>query len=145
MPQKHTKDTLLFLFFGIQLLVFLGLSLYLWGVSAGKIPVAFCPFLHLFHLYCPGCGGSRAALALLMGNIVGSFLANPTVLFIAGALVYYEIALLRFFLGKIPAKKISLLPLYLVLGVFVLHFLLRNFLFLAFDVDYLGNLRFLRG
>ena len=45
-----------------------------------------CPFYELTHLYCPGCGGTRALFYLLHGNIVGVFRNNamfiPTLCFV---------------------------------------------------------------
>ena len=46
----------------------------------GEIPCLF----HLFTgLYCPGCGGTRAVKALLLGRPLVSFLYHPLVLFCA--------------------------------------------------------------
>lgn len=39
-----------------------------------------CPFRRLLHIYCPGCGGCRAVLALLSGDLLTAFLCYPTLL-----------------------------------------------------------------
>jgi len=54
-----------------------------------------CSFKSTFGLECFGCGTQRAFLALLKGDIVGSFLLNPGVIlllitFIAFAIVYFK-------------------------------------------------------
>jgi hypothetical protein len=36
-----------------------------------------CVFARLFHTPCPGCGSTRAVLALLSGDLHGVFLYNP--------------------------------------------------------------------
>ena len=36
-----------------------------------------CPFYELLHLYCPGCGSTRAAFYFLHGDIAGVFRSNP--------------------------------------------------------------------
>ena len=50
-----------------------------------------CPFYRLTHLYCPGCGNTRALFCLLQGDIAGVFRNNamfiPT-LFFAGFLIW---------------------------------------------------------
>lgn len=42
-----------------------------------RIPFPLCPFKLLTGLPCPGCGGIRAANALLHGNILGAIYTNP--------------------------------------------------------------------
>lgn len=42
-----------------------------------------CVFYKKYHLFCPGCGGTRAVRCLLYGNIVKSFLYHPFVLYAA--------------------------------------------------------------
>lgn len=39
-----------------------------------------CPFYELLHLYCPGCGTTRAAYSLLHGDPAGAWRCNPILL-----------------------------------------------------------------
>ena len=52
-----------------------------------------CPFHAITGLYCPGCGGTRAIMALLSGHPAVSFLYPPAVLYgaacAAGAVIYH--------------------------------------------------------
>ena len=48
----------------------------IWIIREGRIP---CLFHELTGFYCPGCGGTRAVLALLAGHPVLSFLYHPLV------------------------------------------------------------------
>jgi hypothetical protein len=41
------------------------------------IAISWCPFKNLTGMPCPFCGGTRAALALLQGNIKAAFVFNP--------------------------------------------------------------------
>jgi hypothetical protein len=36
-----------------------------------------CVFAHVFHIPCPGCGSTRAVVALLHGDLHGVFEYNP--------------------------------------------------------------------
>ena len=38
-----------------------------------------CPVYENFHIYCPGCGGTRAVSALLHGRLMEAFHLNPLV------------------------------------------------------------------
>ncbi len=62
---------------GIGLAATAGLAI---GSSAvGELPV-LCLFRRCTGGYCPGCGGSRAAVALLRGDVAGSWAHHPWVL-----------------------------------------------------------------
>ena len=45
-----------------------------------------CVFFEAFHLYCPGCGGTRALFALLRLDVLSSLKYNPVLIF--GIIVY---------------------------------------------------------
>lgn len=52
-----------------------------------------CPIHLLFHIYCPGCGMSRALIALLQGNLIQSLswhaMLIPTIA-AGGAVLYFR-------------------------------------------------------
>ncbi len=86
----------------------------------------------LFHLvtgyYCPGCGNTRSADALLHGNIPLALRNNAVLPFLVIILIILYIELILSVLGK-PRK---LLPRktwfwWLVGGVFAVYFVVRNF------------------
>ncbi len=64
-----------------------GLILFMW---AAHISVPPCVFLRLTGLYCPGCGGTRACIALLHGQLLRSVYYHPVVVY--GAAVYLAYA-----------------------------------------------------
>lgn len=53
------------------------------GSSAVDEMPVLCLFRRCTGGYCPGCGGSRAAVALLRGDVAGSWAHHPWVLLLA--------------------------------------------------------------
>lgn len=53
------------------------------------ISIPGCWVAKYFGMYCPGCGGTRAIIALLHGNIVQSFLYHPLVIYFCAIFVVY--------------------------------------------------------
>jgi len=75
-----------------------------------------CPFYALLHLYCPGCGATRAAVCLVHGDLIGVWRNNP---FLVPTLAF---AVLLYFLPRM--RKPPLVWGYVVL--LVLFWVLRN-------------------
>lgn len=46
------------------------------GLLDAKVPMPKCAFRAWTGLYCPGCGGTRAARALLSGDLIGALRQN---------------------------------------------------------------------
>ena len=76
-----------------------------------------CPFYRLLHLYCPGCGSTRATFCLLHGDPAGVWRYNP---FYLPTLIF---AALLLFLPKWAGKPV-IVRTYIVL--LVLFWILRN-------------------
>ena len=107
----------------------------IWGIAAGSAVLvggAFvlyrfypawqrffpsCPFYELLHLYCPGCGSTRATYCLLHGDLNGVWHYNP---FYLPTLVF---AASLFFLHKWAGKPV-IVRTYIVL--LVLFWICRN-------------------
>ena len=51
----------------------------LWSCM-GSPTISACWFYSEFHIYCPGCGCTRALIAMLPGNVITSLYYNPAVL-----------------------------------------------------------------
>lgn len=101
-----------------------------------------CRFKELFHLYCPGCGGSRAVISLLSLDIVGSFIKFPPLYVAIAAVAELDVRFLLALLRNDPAPVKSYRPTMFIVfaAVLILHFFLRNFLLLRFGIDPLGDL-----
>ena len=83
MQQNSTEK----IFYKIGVILFAGGLFFFIGQISGLINVTslFPPcFFHAFTgYYCPGCGCTRAVKCLFSGDIVHSFLNNPTILYFA--------------------------------------------------------------
>ena len=103
-----------------------------------------CYFSRELHLYCPGCGGTRAILALLDGHIVRSFLSNPVPVYAIVLLLRMWVALLHnTFLIKEESQVWRVLynaEAWGILVVVVGTFVIRDLLLVFFHIDYLGDM-----
>ena len=80
-----------------------------------------CPFHHLTGLLCPGCGGTRALLALLHGDLRAAWHLNPLLLALAPLLLAYTVQALRQGRApRVPAPATAVLVL-LTLGFTIAH------------------------
>ena len=97
-----------------------------------------CLFALMFHLYCPGCGCTRAAEALLRFDILGSLIANPSMLLGIATLVHYEVMFILH-VRRRDERLPSHLPAVLF-GFFLVAFaVLRNILLVTLQYDPLGD------
>lgn len=98
-----------------------------------------CYFRTHWKLYCPGCGGTRALLALMHGDLLLSLKYNPvTLLFLLNVLATIILSLIKKKKGKYPTSKIRLI-LDITLLIFIIVFsVLRNYLLYA-GIDVLGD------
>lgn len=117
---------------------------YAYILTAQSIPRLFlpCGMKVYFHLYCPGCGGTRAVEHLMHFQFVQSFLSNPLVLIMAAMAAYYwGKALYMLIKNKGDAHyRINTAPIWAFLAVMIIFFVIRNILLVRFGVDYLGEL-----
>lgn len=104
--------------------------------------VGDCSVREMTGIYCPGCGGTRAVLALLRGDIVSSFIYYPTLLYTILLTGYWDVVLVASLIKKDETIN-RFAPWWIwfsVVGVLVLQWILRNALFFSCGYDPLGNL-----
>lgn len=145
-PRKQTltqSQKIIFICFSFCLLLFL-IFLVFYHIT----DISFyntkgsCGMKYLFHLYCPGCGGTRAIDMLLHGRILKSLMYHPIIVYLAlYFLSYYIPAFLQFF--GLWKKQINyMIYVYMLVGmlaVIVVHFVIRNVLLTVFGIDYIGE------
>lgn len=101
-------------------------SLYIIGLDKILDIVPSCAFYSDTGIYCPGCGGTRAVVSLLKGNIVQSFLYHPFVLYFTigySVFMIYEFCKKHFRICKsrFPIEMI----LYIGVGVLLLQWIVK--------------------
>ena len=94
-----------------------------------------------YQLYCPGCGGTRAAIALLEGNIIESVRYNPiTLLLIIDVVLMTIIDLVKSISkGKYVFSRIRFVYNVAFLAFIVIYSVLRNYLLVIYDIDWVGD------
>ncbi len=107
----------------------------------GILPSLPCVFHELFHIYCPGCGGTRAFFELLHGNIISSLYYNPAVLLGMILILYYEIGAIVTIVKKDGKyyyyQKGKLIYGYLI--IITLFTIMRDFMLVGMGIDMLGD------
>lgn len=96
-----------------------------------------CNFYALTHMYCPGCGGTRAVYSLMRLDIVSSLRYNITVPFGIFVYIYYNIrgyiAAFKNNVSYFENQKYKLCTALAV--VLVLNFVIKNLLLVIWGID----------
>ncbi|MCM1256478.1 MAG: DUF2752 domain-containing protein [Roseburia sp.] len=136
-------------------------TFYIIGASLGGFALILCILhqmfpLHLEHflmpcvfhkvtgLYCPGCGGTRAAAAFFRGKWQLSFLYHPIVPYTAAIYLWYMAShsIQRISRGKIKiAMHYRGAYLWIALVLVVVNFVIKNAAILLFHQDILEALK----
>jgi hypothetical protein len=94
-----------------------------------------CVFYMFTGFYCPGCGGTRAVMALLKGNFLLSLWYHPLVIYAVVIYVLYMAShTLAFFSPSIRGLKYRNAYLYIALGIVAVNFIVKNVLLHGFGV-----------
>lgn len=98
-----------------------------------QVGLAGCSFYELTHLYCPGCGGTRAFESLLRFDIVSSLKYNAVVL--TGILLFIGYDIRLFVAAYLEDDEYLLnnkfIPLLVYVIFIVANFIIRNVLLLC--------------
>lgn len=87
--------------------------------------------------YCPGCGGTRAIRSLLKGDILISMVWHPVVVSALYLLWLYLVSFAVAYVsaGKIPEIKPRLWHFYIITGIILLSWLVKNVMLLGFGLS----------
>jgi hypothetical protein len=94
------------------------------------------------HLYCPGCGGTRALLALLNFNLLESFILYPPLLVLTVLILEIDFRLLLCAIKNTPKyfEKYKYSRFYILAAVIILNFVFKNALLIFFNIDLIGDI-----
>ncbi len=110
--------------------------------SWGLFRVGDCLYRRLFHLYCPGCGGTRAVLSLVQFDIRQAFIYSPPLFAAIFTILWCDFWLLLAFIKK-DEKYLKFVNRYVAIGLIVFSVLfsvLRSVLAYTVGYDPLGDL-----
>lgn len=95
-----------------------------------------CVLYRLLGLYCPGCGGTRAVNFLLHGQLLQSLLYHPAVIYTAILAICYMASHTLHILtkGKVRAMLFRPAYLYIVAGIILTQWVVKNVLVLCADI-----------
>lgn len=103
-----------------------------------------CFIKKLFHIYCPGCGGTRALSSMIRLDIMSSLRQNPLVLFLLSVVLYYDaINIGATITGREPSektKKLAAVLSYIFMISVIAYFVIRNTALIFFRIDPLSDI-----
>lgn len=112
------------------------------GFHLGKFLLP-CVFHQLTGIYCPGCGGTRASIALLQGHFVKSFLYHPFVpyTFVVGGWFLLSQTIERLSRGKVRiGMRYRDCYLWISLVIIGINVIVKDALLLGMGVDVLAKI-----
>ena len=138
MKRKHTIEEILY-YWGLALLLPLIIGLpVLFQIILPNMPSFHkeCVMLTITGIYCPGCGGTRAVIALFRGQFFKSFCYHPMVIYSAIIYLVYMIThtLERISFGRIKGVRFRPWYLYGALAILAVNFLIKNILKFCFGI-----------
>ena len=130
-----TKDDVIFWTIWITCAAFGSLFL-VWYFLLGQPALPGCRFYQWWHIYCPGCGGTRAVIALIEGDVLRSLYYHPAVGFTAASVLFYQSSQLIWRLRGKRGRVLHYSDKWLwTMGILLLaHCALRNVLWFLFGI-----------
>ena len=123
--------------FALSAIIFVAVSFILKQSGMDK-----CAFFEAFHLYCPGCGGTRSFFALLRLDIISAVKYNVAVPIAAILYIYYDIrAFVAIKKGDTEYfKREKYVLIFVAIGILLVNAVVRNVL-IFYGIDLIGDLK----
>lgn len=101
------------------------------------LPDSECMVHMIFGIYCPGCGGTRAVIALLHGDLLRSAWYHPFVMYTVMMYAWFMLShtLEKLHVPLIRGMKFREWILYGMLVMIALNFVLKNVLLFCFGIE----------
>lgn len=114
------------IFFLVFMCVFILLNSF--GIPITKLNPYPCVLYTFFGFYCPGCGGTRAVMYLMNGELLKSFFHHPVVLYTAILLLVFmgSHTLNIFTKGQVKAMQIKGIYLYIMVAIIAVQCIVKN-------------------
>lgn len=124
----------------VALWIFIFLLMGVLGIKVFHISLidlipAHCILYEKYGLYCTGCGGTRAAVALMNGHFVKSFIYHPAIIYSVLLLMLFVCSDIINNVFKTKKKKLQLSPgcFYIMVGIIIGQCLIKNILLIFFN------------
>jgi hypothetical protein len=102
-----------------------------------------CMMRHYLGLYCPGCGGTRAVVTLLQGDIRSSLHFHPVILYTVILYLWFMISntIQIASKGKIAiGLKYRNLYVYIALVIVLINWIFKNYMLIRYGITLTGGL-----
>jgi len=124
---------------GVLLIVALGVLIFMIKVLHMNYQLSSFPCIihELTGLYCPGCGGTRAVIALFQGEILTSFMYHPVVLYAVSIFVLFMITNTIQYISRNKFKtgiNYNDKYLYIGLAIMALNFIIKNVMVIVLKI-----------
>ena len=103
--------------------------------------ISLCLIHDVLHLYCPGCGGTRAIVALLRGQWLHSLRCNPLSAYLVVGFIVFDVrTAIAIAQRKEQLPRLRAPYFWITLAIAVTLCITRNVLMITTGHDYLGDL-----
>lgn len=128
MNKKFKQDDYIYYSLLITLVILIVIGI----IIKNYVKIPECIIYKNLHIYCPGCGCTRAFIAMLKGNFLESIYQNSTVLYTTIITIIYIVSqtISRIIKNEKIAMKYTPLFLYTGIGLLIFNCIFKNIILL---------------